>query len=691
MDNCIKKIRENWIDAAKGITIFLIIVGHVSDGLTGWWSFAWVYGVNTIMFFLLSGYTLKKRALTREYVNNRFSRLMVPYFVTCLFVILMDIVNCRVLYGDVSVANVTRVTGTDLVRSFLASGTMQPLGAVPVNIRIGAIWFLPALFFSTVIVQFVFNRISDIRRQGIVFGLLFLTAYISKAFFWLPFSIQSGMMGAFFVWIGYWIREKRILSGLKWQYYLAAQIVFFVGCITGYAEAGIVRANVIDIFWSPVVGLCGCLLIALISRKLENAKGLAYIGRISLTILCVHLFSLETLGRYYDKVLSMAHLGGNQRIWGRIILEILFDVIVSILIEQIKKCIPAIRIKAAELQNVLQKKYAGAGEERGRDITVDVARGIFIIAMLIGHFRIDGILRGIIYSCHMVAFVFISGYFYKEPKSIRKTVVHMVRTYLLPYAVFVGLYFLMNYQSWSLRFFREKILQYLMGISFAWKVFPGIPSVGPVYFILLLFVTRLLYMLLDHACRDKRILTIAVLILSSAGMALGHRGYWLPWSVDISLYCLVFFHIGVLCRRFGILEKVCGINSLFFGLSAVWAYMIFAGSMEISIRNYGNYGIVILGAVSGILVIMMLSSYIRNKLHVLRKILSVAGRDSLYIIIVHVLLHDMLIVTLGKYVDPAFLPFMIISLAIQFVIAIVAGECIEVIKWKKVREVNKGE
>lgn len=70
------KVREKWIDNAKGIAMLLVIIGHVSEGLTGILNFGWVYGVHLVMFFLLSGYTLKKRPLTREYVNRKFKRLM---------------------------------------------------------------------------------------------------------------------------------------------------------------------------------------------------------------------------------------------------------------------------------------------------------------------------------------------------------------------------------------------------------------------------------------------------------------------------------------------------------------------------------------------------------------------------------------------------------------------------------------
>lgn len=86
-------MRQKWIDNAKGIAILLVIIGHVSGNLEGLWNFKFVYGIHLVMFFLLSGYTSKKKAITREFINQRFNRLMIPYFYTCIAIMITDIFN----------------------------------------------------------------------------------------------------------------------------------------------------------------------------------------------------------------------------------------------------------------------------------------------------------------------------------------------------------------------------------------------------------------------------------------------------------------------------------------------------------------------------------------------------------------------------------------------------------------------
>ena len=84
-------MRVKWIDSAKGIAILLVIIGHASLGRTDLFNF--VYGIHLVVFFLLSGYTLKRKDITMSYVNDKFNRLMIPYFYTCIAIIITDIIN----------------------------------------------------------------------------------------------------------------------------------------------------------------------------------------------------------------------------------------------------------------------------------------------------------------------------------------------------------------------------------------------------------------------------------------------------------------------------------------------------------------------------------------------------------------------------------------------------------------------
>lgn len=656
-------MRERWIDNAKGIAILLVITGHVSTELKGFWNFGFVYGIHLVMFFLLSGYTLKERKINRKFVNQKFNRLMLPYFYTCAAIIITDVFNSCYLEHDCSINTVTCLLGKDLLRSFFASGSYKTFGTIDLGIRIGAIWFLPAMFFAIMIFQTLLAHTNDGRYLGISSGAIALAGYLSGRFLWLPFSLQAGMMACFFLWIGYEIKKQNLLDHLQWYHYVAAQFILLFGIFNHYCNVAFVTADLADLFLSIVVGLAGCFLIYGISKILRGGV-LESIGKISLTVLCTHLYALETMRKYFNKILDRTYLKGNSRVWVFIFLEVLFALGIAFAIEKIKKCFFPIYKKLREKS---QRKYLDIHKDR--NTAIDVVKGIFILSMLVGHFKINSMLRSTIYSCHMAAFVYFSGYFYKKSSSIWKAVKHMASTFIIPYAIFVACVILIDYQNVNTAYLKELLIKYLLGISFSKKVFPEVPSVGPVYFILMLFVIRFLYLLVDYYIEKEQHKAIVVLCISVGGMLLGKEGFWLPWSADVACYALIFYYLGLCSKKYDLLSKVKGNHIYYFVLTLLWVYMIYMGSMEIAIRNYGQYGLMILGSVAGILSVYKLSAYISETLPITKNLLRLTGESSMIIIFVHTLLGEKIQKLVSCRFDREYMPYLISVVLLQIILS----------------------
>lgn len=672
-------MREKWIDNAKGIAILLVIIGHVSGGLTGIMKFNWVYGVHLVMFFVLSGYTFKKRSFTAEYVNGKFLRLMKPYFYTCIAILVTDVFNVCVILGDGSIATISGVIALDLVRSFFASGSITTFGNIELGTRIGAIWFLPAMFFALIMFQMLLNYINDDRKLGLSVTVIALLGYITARFIWFPFSIQSGMMALFFIWIGYELKKYSVLQKIKGYHYAIAQIIFLFGIRYGFCMVDFATANVNDIFLSPIVGLSGCLLIYLISKLNVNGRILAYIGQISLSILCVHLYALEVTGWYFEKILVRSGLKGDARIWLLIMLEIVFAVVIAIIITHVKnvwnRCSEFLKGKVQDL--------LGYAEDNR---SIDITNGILIILILIGDFAIDGRLRMIIYSCHIIAFVLLSGYLYgiNSLQLIKK----LVRFFLIPYGVLVLCFVITNYKIWNSSFLIKTAMKYLVGNSFSGNLSTG-DSVGPIWFVLMLILVHLIYMAITQWIETPLLKTALILVIWGIGIVLGKIGCWLPWSADVAFYCLIFFHIGYLCKRYDVLNMVSTIHGLYFLLVPVWAYMIYTSGMELAIRNYGHYGLTILGATAGTLMIYMLAAYIGDNLLFVRAILRLAGKNAMIVLIIHTLYDGKIADFVSKRFDVDHVPSMICRITIQLVVAIGIGGILVIIKKFSNRKILK--
>lgn len=672
-------MREKWIDNAKGIAMLLVIIGHVSGGLTGIMKFNWVYGVHMVMFFILSGYTLKKKDFTIEYINGKFLRLMKPYFYTCIAILVTDVLNVCFILRDGSIAAVSSIIAVDLLRSFFASGSITIFGNIELGTRIGAIWFLPAMFFALIMFQWLLNRTNDDRKLGLSVTVIALLGYITARFIWFPFSIQSGMMALFFIWIGYELKKYSVLQKIKWYHYAIAQIIFLFGIYQDFCMVNFVTADMSDIFISPIVGLSGCLLIYLISKLDAKGKILAYIGQVSLSILCVHLYALEVMGWYFEQILVRSGLEGDARIWLLIMLEIVFAVGIALIITHVKN----VWNRCSEFLNGKVRNLSGCVEDNR---FIDITTGILIILILIGDFAIDGRLRMVIYSCHVIAFVVLSGYLYgiNSLQLIKK----IVRNLLIPYGVLILCFVIANYKIWNSSFWIKTAMKYLVGNSFSGNLSTG-DSVGPIWFVLMLVLVHLIYMAITQWIETPLLKTALILAIGEIGIVLGKNGYWLPWSADVAFYCLIFYHIGYWCKQHDIFNLVSTRHFFYFLLAPVWLYMIYTSGMELAIRNYGHYGLTILGATAGTLMIYMLAAYIGDNLLFIRAILRLAGKNAMIVLIIHTLYDGKIADFVSKRFDVDHVPSMICRITIQLVVAIGIGGILVIIKKFSNRKILK--
>ena len=69
---------------------------------------------------------------------------------------------------------------------------------------------------------------------------------------------------------------------------------------------------------------------------------------------------------------------------------------------------------------------------------IDIARGIAIILMIVGHVVQNTFFRHIIFSFHMPLFIIVSGYFYKD-RPLKKEIKNVLLKLIIPTTVIVFL------------------------------------------------------------------------------------------------------------------------------------------------------------------------------------------------------------------------------------------------------------
>ena len=80
-----KSKRNSDLDILKGIGIVLVILGHQYLPIGHF-----IYSFHMPLFFLISGYLYYKKEIKESLVKD-FRRLIIPYFIGCVFVVSQDV------------------------------------------------------------------------------------------------------------------------------------------------------------------------------------------------------------------------------------------------------------------------------------------------------------------------------------------------------------------------------------------------------------------------------------------------------------------------------------------------------------------------------------------------------------------------------------------------------------------------
>ena len=195
-----------------------------------------------------------------------------------------------------------------------------------------------------------------------------------------------------------------------------------------------------------------------------------------------------------------------------------------------------------------------------REEWADIAKGIGIILVRIGHQTIFGIPLVLwIYSFHMPLFFFISGYFYKPKDSFKEEIKHKAYSILIPYFSYECL-------KWFLGVIKSIINNNInFNLKFFGGIFLSIPDTifeNPIWFFTCLFVANVLfgtlYRIIQRLENNKEL----YLFISSCIISLITYVLYciikvkLPWNLDIALIILPFMSIGYIIHNHKITEKL---------------------------------------------------------------------------------------------------------------------------------------
>lgn len=286
--------RKKYIDIAKGFSILSIIAGHMNVLFVD----RFVYTYHVPIFFIISGFFLKKK--TGE-IKKRSRRLLIPYIFTVLAILIADELKniIKIFMKKESTLSILSSARHWLIAGVYGSGSKTHFLKWELP-SIGAIWFLPAILWSCVLLYIIINKYSSIKLQSIIIIVCFIIAIFSAEWEWMPFSVQAGMAGLLFLYVGYLsYNHLKIDVSENLKILFLSSIIWGIDLWCSYTNdcMSLVRCYFPNCIINVIGAVAATYVILVIAKLVEKtnylAKFLEIFGKYSNVVLCFHLFELQ--------------------------------------------------------------------------------------------------------------------------------------------------------------------------------------------------------------------------------------------------------------------------------------------------------------------------------------------------------------------------------------------------------------
>ena len=248
--------------------------------------------------------------------------------------------------------------------------------------------------------------------------------------------------------------------------------------------------------------------------------------------------------------------------------------------------------------------------------SIDVARGVAMVAIVCGHFGILTLNR-VVYTFHVPLFLLISGYLLSTRKSpaefARQRAVQMLRAYavgaamLFTGALVVG--FVMRYDMAEWLGNTVRAIAFGSGVAHDPGLLPfAMPAVGLLWYLLGALWAMLLARLLAELPTPAGLALAAVAFL--AGWKSPALVGWLPWSIQPGLMGTLFVYLGFIAKQHDLLGRKRPAWPLI-PAAALWAFCMWRDwAVNIVAAEVGGHGVAVLGSLAGCYVIICASEWL---------------------------------------------------------------------------------
>ena len=279
------KNRIEWIDAMRAIAIVLVLLSHYDGGRLS----IFANRACVQIFFFISGiFAFGSRYTVTEYIKKQAQSLMLPYGIfAAVNIVFYFVFNPSTPLGE------------------LVGYALNFILARRNNVMVAAMWFLPCLFFTSIVYKTIATLL---KKQRYIVPLCFAISAVFKLWFEDPvyvFSVNQGFKYLIYIALGgliapYFKRIKKAWRRLPQSYRTTAVFIFALDC------AYILRLYVKGyVFWPQsiwalslvyFINVVMCIIFVLVlAMLLSKIKPIVWIGQNTLGFCCLENISRALL------------------------------------------------------------------------------------------------------------------------------------------------------------------------------------------------------------------------------------------------------------------------------------------------------------------------------------------------------------------------------------------------------------
>lgn len=295
MQNSHNNNRITALDAAKGIGILFVILGHTNytEPLS-----TFIFSFHMPLFFIISGMVFNGNNYSsfRSFLLKKVKSLLCPYLLFAFFGVVFNSVTSRFSGYDF---NAYLIYLLNSIKAILTAPDAFSLAEIN-----SPLWFVPCLFLTEIIYYFL----NKIKKPAIitccvvlltVSGWVAASDYCSVDLSFIPFNFNGAIFSVGFFFIGnktfpllkkyFFLSDSTLRKKVIYAITFVVLIVitFLLSRTNGKFSTGYQKFN--NGFLSYATGICGSLAVLMLSKAAAKITPLLFCGQNSFYLMGIHI------------------------------------------------------------------------------------------------------------------------------------------------------------------------------------------------------------------------------------------------------------------------------------------------------------------------------------------------------------------------------------------------------------------